>query len=72
MGRIGGLYEVRVTDSVSPWGLPTQILILWKKIKFPPSFPSVQSILTHIAIYICFYSTQDLTTVVGCYEQRKE
>lgn len=73
MGRIWALYEVRVAESISPWGLPTQVLVLWKKIKFPTSFPSVQSTLTHIAIYTYFYSTQDLTTVVEWFhEQRKE
>lgn len=38
-----GPSEVRVAESIYPWGLPAQVLILCKKINFPSNFQSKAS-----------------------------
>lgn len=73
-GRFWALYEVRVAESINSWGLPTQVLILWKKINFPSSFLSVQSTLTYIArdhVYTYFTLPTTCCWVLGAKTEKQ-
>lgn len=37
-GKNPAISEVRVAETINPQGLPTQVLILWRKIHFPSHF----------------------------------
>lgn len=71
-GKNPALSEVRAAESINAWGLPTQVVILWKKIPFLSGFSTKHpNSFARDHVYTYFYSTQDLTTVVGCDEERK-